>query len=597
MIGEEQVVKQVKWYQVERQLNERERFLRTLIGNLPGVVYRCRVDEQFTSEFLSDGCFELTGYTAEELTQTQTATWNDIIHREDRESIRTEARALLNNSAAFTASPFQLSYRIITRGGSIKYVRDRFRFISDSVGKIVALEGFVADVTKRALADEQIRKSESRYRLLAENTRDIICLLDLDGKYTFVSPSSQAVLGFAPDELLGNSIYDYIHAEEIVCVREDTHNRLLKGETDLTTDYRMRRKSGEYIWLETMAQTVLDENGKISQLLTVSRETTRRKNVEQEYSAAQEEIARLYFDQQKARKEAETAKQEAERANFAKDEFLQLVSHEFRTPLTTIKILASLLQDGGETEKERKEHLEVIVSECDRQIDMILNLLDVARVEEGSIDLRSEPVDINRLLLSREKIERHAANARRQKFSVEYNPQLPPVRGDEKVIRRALGSIIENAIKYTPVGGSINIAAKHIIGAAENNQSKPNGKSDKRKIPVENSASAVEEVAISITDTGRGIRAEDIPRLFDKFYRTDNSVSPAASSGDAIEDYGVGLGLYLANRLITELGGRIEVKSEVGRGSCFTIFLAVWNPATDELDTIDNYGFDEGATR
>ena len=463
MIGEEQAAKQEKWYRTERKLNERERFLRTLIGNLPGVVYRCRVDENFTSEFLSDGCYELTGYSAEQLTQSQTVSWDDIIHTEDRDEIRAEVRSLMNDSAAFSTAPFQLSYRIITRDNAIKYVRDRFRFISDSIGRIIALEGFIADVTKRELADGRIRKSESRYRLLAENTLDIICLLDLDGIYKFVSPSSQTVLGFAPDELLGNSIYDYIHPEEIVCVREDTHHRLLKGETDLTLDYRMRRKSGEYVWLETLAQTVLDEDGKTSQLLTVSREITRRKQIEKEYDAAQEEIAQLYFSQQKAREEAETAKREAERANFAKDEFLQLVSHEFRTPLTTIKILASLLQDGGETEEERKEHLNIIAAECDRQIDMILNLLDVARIEENSIDLRSEPVDVNRILRSREKIERRAADARRQKFSVEYTENLPPVRGDEKAIRRALSAIVENAVKYTPIGGSINVSAKHFF--------------------------------------------------------------------------------------------------------------------------------------
>ena len=593
MIGEEQAAKQEKWYRTERKLNERERFLRTLIGNLPGVVYRCRTDENFTSEFLSDGCFELTGYSAEELTQNKIVSWDDIIHTEDRAEIRAEVRSLMNDSAAFSTTPFQLSYRIVTRGDAIKYVRDRFRFISDSIGKIVALEGFIADVTKRELADERIRKSESRYRLLAENTLDIICLLDLDGVYKFVSPSSQTVLGFAPDELLGNSIYDYIHDEEIVCVREDTHQRLLKGETDLTVDYRMRRKSGEYVWLETLAQTVSGEDGKTSQLLTVSREITRRKQIEKEYDEAQEEIARLYFSQQKAREEAETAKREAERANFAKDEFLQLVSHEFRTPLTTIKILASLLQDGGETEQERKEHLNIIASECDRQIDMILNLLDVARVEENSIDLRSEPVNVNQILLSREKIERRAADARRQKFSVEYAENLPLVRGDEKAIRRALCAIIENAVKYTPVGGSINVSANHIVKTAETSQSETGKKDAAQKTPVEKS----EEVAITVSDTGRGIRSEDVPHLFDKFYRGENPVSSKDSSEETIENFGVGLGLYLAERLIKELGGRIAVESEIKRGSRFTIFLPVWNSAADKLDTIDNYGFDEGAVR
>ncbi|MBA4185113.1 MAG: PAS domain-containing protein, partial [Acidobacteria bacterium] len=97
----EQMMKETERYEVEYRLRERERFLRTLISNLPGVVYRCRVDANFTSEFLSDGCQMLTGYTAEELIQTRVATWDEIIHPEDRERIRAEIHALMKNNTAF----------------------------------------------------------------------------------------------------------------------------------------------------------------------------------------------------------------------------------------------------------------------------------------------------------------------------------------------------------------------------------------------------------------------------------------------------------------------------------------------------------------
>jgi PAS domain S-box-containing protein len=432
---------------VEYRLRERERFLRTLIGNLPGVVYRCGVDKSFTSEFLSDGCIELTGFTAEELTRTRAATWDEIIHEDDRARVRGEIERLMNDSRAFAASPVQISYRIRTRAGALKHVRDRFRFISDANGKIIALEGFIADITEREIADERLRESEARYRLLAENMGDLVCLHDAEGRCTYVSPSSRKLLGFEPEELVGKSPYDLIHPDESACVRDDTHAQLLAGKTDLTVSYRIRRKTGEYVWFETMAQTVKDETGKIAQLLTVSRDITKRREAEAERTAAQEEIAQLFMSEQTAHGEAKRARLEAERADRAKDEFLQLISHEFRTPLTTIKTLARIMEKGGETPAERQEYLETIAAECDRQIDMILNLLDVARVEEGSIDLRSEKVDVNRLLASCEKIERHAANERQQNFTVVYDENLPAARGDEKAVRRALCSIIENAIK------------------------------------------------------------------------------------------------------------------------------------------------------
>lgn len=617
MTGSEQRKDEVERLTVEFRLRERERFLRTLIGNLPGVVYRCRVDEKFTSEFISDGCLTLTGYVADELVRDRTASWDEIIHSDDRDRVRAEIRCLMEehrHSPFFNNAPMQVSYRINARDGALRHVRDRFRFITDQAGEIIALEGFIADITEREIADEKLRESEARYRLLAENMGDLVCLHNPEGLYTYVSPSSANLLGYAPEELIGKSPYEYIHADELGCVRDETHARLLKGETDLTVNYRMRRKSGDYIWLESMAQIIRDEAGATVQLLTVSRDITKRKIAEEERRQAQEEIAQLFLSEQDAHEEAKAARAEAERANRAKDEFLQLISHEFRTPLTTIKTLARIMQQDGETEAERQEYLETISAECDRQIDMILNLLDVARVEEGSIDLRSERVDINQVLKSCDKIERHAANARRQIFTVKYGEDLPPVRGDQKAIRRALCSIIENAIKYTPLGGAIQLSAKRVASvpiAAEANHSKAtateatsSGSSVQVIAEIKTENKTIEEVVVSVSDTGRGIHSEDIPHLFQKFYRGKKIVphdhttdgTPDDAMGRA-ETPGVGLGLYLSKRLIGELGGRIEVCSEVGRGSTFKIYLAVWNDATDRPDLLDEYGFDEGTLR
>ena len=237
-MNNEQSINESGRFAVEYRLRERERFLRTLIGNLPGVVYRCRTDEKFTSEFISDGCLELTGYTADELTRVRAATWDEIIHAEDRERVRAEINRSMNDNTALNAAPLQIAYRIVHRDGTIKHVRDRFRFINDARGKIAALEGFIADITEREIADERVRESEARYRLLAENMCDLVCLHEPDGRYVYVSPSSVALLGFTPEELVGTSPYDYIHEDEVVCVRDDTHERLLKGENDLTVSYR-----------------------------------------------------------------------------------------------------------------------------------------------------------------------------------------------------------------------------------------------------------------------------------------------------------------------------------------------------------------------
>ena len=228
-------------------------------------------------------------------------------------------------------------------------------------------------------------------------------------------------------------------------------------------------------------------------------------------------------EQQEARREADHARVELEHAMRAKDEFLQMVSHEFRTPLTTIKTLVRVLMHDGKTKAERKKHLETIGSECDRQVDMILNLLDVSRLEEGDVDLKHEPVDINRVLFSCDKIERPAADAREQTFTVEKNPSLPPVAGDEKAIRLALCTVIENAVKYTPEGGMIHVAANHV----ERVQTESGAAQKDKKIAAalfgdlpkqmnySNAESASdEEIAVVVCDTGRGILPADVPRIF-----------------------------------------------------------------------------------
>ena len=594
---------------IEFRLRERERFLRTLIANLPGVVFRCRADQSLTKEFVSDGCFDLTGYRAEDLIgENAVATWQEIMHPEDRERVLTEIRRLNEEGQPVENRQFQVSYRLNARDESIKHVRARFRFIHDSSGAIVALEGFITDITDRTLADERVRESENRYKLLAENMRDLVCLHDLDGKYIYVSPSSKTLLGYTPDELVGTSLYDLINPPDVERIRDDALAELLKGKIDsIVVEYRMRDKTGEFCWFETMAQTVNAPDGSIIQLQTASRDISKRKEADEEREKAQEELARLLFSEREARREADAARVELEHASRAKDEFLQMVSHEFRTPLTTIKTLVRVLKHDGESEADRQKHLDTIASETDRQIDMILNLLDVSRLEEGDVDLKHEPIDINRVLYSCDKIERPAAEAREQTLTIEQNQSLPQAAGDEKAIRRALCTIVENAIKYTPEGGMITVTARHVTRLA----SKMNDDSDRQiaeklfgDLPKQMDFSgggtpAIEEISVIVCDTGRGILPADIPRIFQKFFRgakphSDSSTdgTPDDAAGKA-ETPGVGLGLYLAKRLIVTLDGRITVNSEVGRGSCFTVFLPVWEENSHEKDTLDEYDFDD----
>ena len=127
---------------IEYRLHERERFLRTLIANLPGVVYRCRTDEQWTTEFVSAGV-RFVGYAPEDFVGTRRVSWTDIMHRDDREQVRTAIRDLVDSNLPFTTATHVVSYRLVAASGELKDVRDSFRFVYDERGAPVALEGVI----------------------------------------------------------------------------------------------------------------------------------------------------------------------------------------------------------------------------------------------------------------------------------------------------------------------------------------------------------------------------------------------------------------------------------------------------------------------
>ena len=239
-----------------------------------------------------------------------------------------------------------------------------------------------------------------------------------------------------------------------------------------------------------------------------------------------------------------------------KSEFVSTVSHELRTPLTTIKALTRLLMRDGLEEAKRREYLETISVECDRQIDFVLNLLDLSRIEGGVLRVTHERVDVREVISSVVKSETRSAEKRGHDLRFDSNPEVPPVCADPKELRRVLSNVVENAIKYTPDGGRISLSALNDDG----------------------------HVAISVTDNGRGIPPEDMPILFDKFHRGrparhSEVMRDATTDAEFLEDAdvsGVGLGLYLARNVMERMGGSITVESEIGRGSTFKLHLPVW---------------------
>lgn len=236
--------------------------------------------------------------------------------------------------------------------------------------------------------------------------------------------------------------------------------------------------------------------------------------------------------------------------DLLKSDFVSSVSHELKTPLTTIKLLAHLLQKSGLDERDKLDYLRTIAAECDRQIDLVGNLLDLSRIEAGVYQLRKKQVVVDQLIMSCVEVEKNRAESLGLSISTDFPFALPSAQGDEEALRRVLRGLIDNALKYTPEGGHVAISA----------------------------SLDDQMLAIRIKDNGQGIAPDDIPHVFDKFYRgsslTADDENQSSSTGTSAS--GVGLGLYLARRIVAQLDGTISVESGDGHGASFTIHLPLW---------------------
>jgi len=228
-------------------------------------------------------------------------------------------------------------------------------------------------------------------------------------------------------------------------------------------------------------------------------------------------------------------------ANKAKSEFVSVVSHELKVPMTSIKGYTRLLQMGaaGDISEKQRSFLDIINSSVDRMDALVQDLLDVSRIETGRMKLELRPVNLAAILDEVVRLLHHEFEARQQILSLDAPPDLPPVRADRARLAQVLTNLLGNAYKYTPPGGAVSLRAEIHNGT----------------------------VLCSVADTGIGISPQDQGKLFEKFYRADHEFVRQVE--------GTGLGLSIAKSIIELQGGEIWVESELGKGSVFSFTVPV----------------------
>jgi PAS domain S-box-containing protein len=444
---------------------------RSILASAGEGIYGLDLDER--TSFVNPAAERMLGYGPGELAGRHQ---HDIVSHLNAEGVPYPDEECPVHAALRDGGVHSSSDEVFTRkDGStfpVEYVSTPIREGGEVVGAVVTFR----DITRRKAAEEALRKSEARFRLLAEKTSDLVCLHEPDGRYVYISPSCRRLLGYDPEELLGTDPYDLFHPDDLQRIRTEAHDRALEGQVAVSIIYRIRKKSGEYTWFETLTEPILDEDGDVVRLQTASRDVSERKRVE-----------RVLAD-----------------AARAKADFLAEVSHELRTPLTVIRGNAEIgLEFDGDC--EHGELLREIVRESSTMSGMVEDLLFLARSESAAPPFRMEPVESSVLVrgLARRARSLVAEHGATLDTTLE---ETGLVRVDPARVEQAVLALVDNAIKYGPEGQRITLR----------------------------SSSSEGELRVEVGDRGPGIPETELPHVFERFYRLDGVEEPGSGLGLSI---------------------------------------------------------------
>jgi len=422
-----------------------------------------------------------------------------------------------------------------------RYLNSHANPILDEKGVQIGAVGVLHDIdelrrTNDDLEDKVVRRaeelhaSEARYRMLAENSQDLISLHALDGTYQYVSASCEDMLGYTQEELIGQDPYQFIHPEDKAHIQKNLHKELLGGREKFgRIEYRFRHKNGAYIWIEVLTQPVMDAQKRPIQLQSTSRDVTHRKQIEEHIQSAlnrEHELGEL------------------------KTQLVSMASHQLRTPLSIIRSNLELIRLKDKKRTEHSGNLEKPLERMFRQVDRMTQLVDdvltLSRIESGQVRLNPEPVLLSDLI--KEQIDLQGTEYGTSPKLIQKG-QERPVMADHQMFSHAIGNLLGNALKYSQ------------------NQDRP------PEIALSFREGGID---LTVEDFGIGISASDQHHLFEPFFRGKN----------ALNYQGTGLGLLIARDIIGRHGGAIQVESKLGKGSRFWIFLpaSIWETERYETD-------------
>jgi PAS domain S-box-containing protein len=419
---------------------------------------------------------------------------------------------------------------VITGGsviGVIEMLTHEPRVIEhDLVTMLSTAGGEIGNFIRRAETAQALRRSEADHRAIFERSPIGIARISSEGELLEANPALLMMLDHDFQVMRATSWPDLLRAYDQAAARA-RFSPLLAGISEgKSVQVRAGTGGGKWLWLQLTATSIPDSSGKPEHVLVMVEDVTLVRE-------AQDKLGEALESQR-------SANATLEKLDRTKTEFLSIVSHEFRTALTGIQGFSELIRDGGLEPDEVRAYGGYIFNDADRVNRLIGDMLDLDRMESGRMSIRTADVDINEVLS--DSIAR-AGSSPSVEFKADLDPRLPIVVGDRDRLVQVVSNLVNNAVKYSPDGGTVTLSSR----------------------------SEGDFALISVTDTGVGIPPDEIGHVFERFRRV--------RSGAAQSIPGTGLGLTIVKQIVEMHGGKIWVESAVGHGSAFhfTLPLAAEN--------------------
>ncbi len=474
--------------------------------------------------YVSPASHLMIGYTPEEFMVLPA---NLYVHPDDLERVATEHASLTADTPRVTSI-----HRVRHKAGHWLWVEAVFQLANTGTAR----ESVVVtsrDVTERCAAEQALKVSEARYRLLADSTSDAITCVSLDFKRTYASPAFYRMFGYKPGTVIGTSPGAMIHPDDVDEVYKQIGPLALGEVKRMQLTYRVCHEQGHWVWTEVSFNLVCDQDtGGPASIVCSMRDISER-------HAQADELRRNNMELERLARHLTRARDQAERASRAKSRFLAGMSHELRTPLSGVLGYTQLLRMEGGLNAAQSARVDAMLGAGTHLLEMINCVLDLSQIEAERLELQTVEVDLRSIASACLDLVRPVADEKGVALYLVEAPDVPRhVMTDPMRLRQVLLNLLGNAVKFT-AQGSVELCLHLAV--------------DKTKLRID------------VTDTGPGIPVERRHRLFQDFERL------GADKVGTVE--GAGLGLALSARLATLMGGSLGHDNNPGGGSLFWLEL------------------------